>query len=377
MKVTKYLFGAVCALAFTACHNSDEVTVTPDGVDGDNDEMISIIDDEYALSVSESNDNEVSIKVRVKLENDIEELKDVDNDDIDLGDGPNVIIYDGEGEELAKLELGNGSKNSTAKEEFKKFLKRDKGEKKDFTFTTELSGKNEMQELLKSAKTFKITDMSVAFPINVNMSGSIGQYGVSMTLHIDPSGAVTGAYYYTRKGPNALLYLKGTKDKDNLTLDEFDNNGKCTGDYNGTYDKGTFSGRFVTGTHEYQFKLTPDKSMKSINLAGINFDGYNRNAFVSDVEDSMSSDDYSTAGSSDWNSYLDTYERLVNKLISAYKKANNGDMTALAEYTSLMEEYDKLSDQMTRAEKDLGEMSAAQTARLTRLVTKMAQYISN
>jgi uncharacterized protein YdcH (DUF465 family) len=91
----------------------------------------------------------------------------------------------------------------------------------------------------------------------------------------------------------------------------------------------------------------------------------------------MSSDDYSTAGSSDWNSYLDTYERLVNKLISAYKKANNGDMTALAEYTSLMEEYDKLSDQMTRAEKDLGEMSAAQTARLTRLVTKMAQYISN
>lgn len=77
-----------------------------------------------------------------------------------------------------------------------------------------------------------------------------------------------------------------------------------------------------------------------------------------------------TSSSENWDAFLDTYEKYVDQYISYAKKAAKGDMSALAEYTGLMQKTQELSDKMENA-KD--EMTAAQWARYSKIVTKMSK----
>ena len=63
-----------------------------------------------------------------------------------------------------------------------------------------------------------------------------------------------------------------------------------------------------------------------------------------------------------------SYENYVDKYISYVKKAAKGDMTALAEYPSLMEKAQEFSDKLQRAQ---GDMSASQWARYNKISMKM------
>lgn len=74
----------------------------------------------------------------------------------------------------------------------------------------------------------------------------------------------------------------------------------------------------------------------------------------------------------EWDDILDDYEAYVNKYIACMKKANAGDMSALADLASLMEKAEKLSSKLEKAEDD---MSSAQAARYAKITAKLAKAV--
>lgn len=76
-----------------------------------------------------------------------------------------------------------------------------------------------------------------------------------------------------------------------------------------------------------------------------------------------------SSSSADWDDVLDSYENYVDKYITLAKKVAAGDMSAMAEYTSLMEEAQELGERLDGAK---GEMSASQMARYNKITMKMA-----
>ena len=93
---------------------------------------------------------------------------------------------------------------------------------------------------------------------------------------------------------------------------------------------------------------------------------------VSSSPASTSSDENVTstkkAGSGNWDSLLDSYEKYVNQYIALLKKANAGDASAMTEYASMMEKATEFADKLENASDDL---STAQAARFLKLQTKL------
>ena len=85
-----------------------------------------------------------------------------------------------------------------------------------------------------------------------------------------------------------------------------------------------------------------------------------------DEEDDDTSDNTSSA---DWDAILDELENYVDKTITVCNKVNNGDMSAMSEYSSLIQSSQELSSKLAQGQ---GSMTAAQVARYTKISTKMA-----
>lgn len=77
---------------------------------------------------------------------------------------------------------------------------------------------------------------------------------------------------------------------------------------------------------------------------------------------------YSSSGSEDWDSLLDSYDSYVTKYINIMKKVSNGDITAMTEYPALLEKAQEFSNKMSGAQ---GDMSASQWARYMKISNKM------
>ena len=75
-----------------------------------------------------------------------------------------------------------------------------------------------------------------------------------------------------------------------------------------------------------------------------------------------------------WDTLLDEYENYVDKYVSFYKKAMNGDMSAMTEYVSLLEKAEKLSSQLETSQND---MSSAQMKRYLKITEKMSNALLN
>jgi hypothetical protein len=71
---------------------------------------------------------------------------------------------------------------------------------------------------------------------------------------------------------------------------------------------------------------------------------------------------------------LDSYDRYVTKYISLLKKAANGDATAMAEYPSLMEQCQDLTDKINRCKDD---MTPAQWSRFNKITMRMTEAAQN
>ncbi len=89
----------------------------------------------------------------------------------------------------------------------------------------------------------------------------------------------------------------------------------------------------------------------------------------SDNESNETSEESTSASNTDWDEVLDEYEKYIDQYIALAKKAEAGDMSALAEYPSFLEQAQTTNEKLTKAK---GEMSAAQLARYTKITSKMA-----
>lgn len=75
----------------------------------------------------------------------------------------------------------------------------------------------------------------------------------------------------------------------------------------------------------------------------------------------------------DLDKLLDEYEKYVDQYIQTYKKAMNGDMSAMSEYVKLAEQAQKLSDKIEKAK---GELTDAQMKRYLKITKKMTDALS-
>ncbi|MDE6582448.1 MAG: hypothetical protein K2K47_07990 [Duncaniella sp.] len=76
--------------------------------------------------------------------------------------------------------------------------------------------------------------------------------------------------------------------------------------------------------------------------------------------------------SNNWDSILDEYERYCDKIIPLYKKAMAGDMSAMTDYASAMEQAQRLSEKLQGAQSTL---TPAQAQRLSRISAKLTQSV--
>jgi len=74
----------------------------------------------------------------------------------------------------------------------------------------------------------------------------------------------------------------------------------------------------------------------------------------------------------DWDKLLNEYEKYVDQYIKTYKKAMNGDMSAMTEYVKLAEKAQKLADKLEKAE---DELTTAQLKRLAKINEKMSKAL--
>ena len=74
-----------------------------------------------------------------------------------------------------------------------------------------------------------------------------------------------------------------------------------------------------------------------------------------------------------WDDLLDEYERYVDKYIVVYKKAMQGDMSAMTEYVELLQQAQKLAEKIENAEDD---MSEDQIERYINITEKMTNALT-
>lgn len=101
-------------------------------------------------------------------------------------------------------------------------------------------------------------------------------------------------------------------------------------------------------------------------------DLFSSESSTTDEEDSYASS--SDSNSEDWDEYLDSYEKYVDRYISLIKKAQSGDMSALAQYPALLESAQELCDKLNNAKDD---MSASQLSRYTKITNKLTKAAAN
>ncbi|MDE6193961.1 MAG: hypothetical protein K2M83_08265 [Muribaculaceae bacterium] len=90
------------------------------------------------------------------------------------------------------------------------------------------------------------------------------------------------------------------------------------------------------------------------------------------VAEEVVADDGASAssGSEDWDKVLDEYEEFIDKAVAYAKKVNEGDISAMVEYASMLESAESLQKKLENAGSNL---SAAQAARLNKISIKLAQ----
>ncbi|MCH5176599.1 MAG: hypothetical protein J1F25_01160 [Prevotellaceae bacterium] len=93
-----------------------------------------------------------------------------------------------------------------------------------------------------------------------------------------------------------------------------------------------------------------------------------------DFDDDIDNDSSAPVDTGDWDAMLNSYEQYVNQYIKYIKKAADGDLSALAEYTELMQQAQELSEQLEQAK---NEMSASQMSRYLKITQKMAEAAAN
>ncbi len=91
-------------------------------------------------------------------------------------------------------------------------------------------------------------------------------------------------------------------------------------------------------------------------------------------EESVEVKEETATSNEDWDAVLESYESYIDQYVKLMKKAANGDVSAITEYSAMMGKATDLSNKMSKAGNDL---SASQMAKFMKLQTKLASAASN
>lgn len=75
-----------------------------------------------------------------------------------------------------------------------------------------------------------------------------------------------------------------------------------------------------------------------------------------------------------WDKVLTDYESFIDSYIRAMKKAKAGDMSVMSEYPALLENAEKLGDEL---QENQGQLTFAQAKRFIKLQTKLVNAAAN
>ena len=76
----------------------------------------------------------------------------------------------------------------------------------------------------------------------------------------------------------------------------------------------------------------------------------------------------------EWDSVLDDYEKFVDKYIKLFKKAQNGDTSAITEYAECLEKAQSLQEKLQNAKSNL---TSKQVSRLTKIINKLSNAVAS
>lgn len=220
------------------------------------------------------------------------------------------------------------------------------------------------------SNVFEIQDGSYKFDYTGNKYMGKGK----IQIKIKSIGQGDLKDYGLLDGNNGPLYLT-ICDKNGTPLTDFSD---IASDYNGDdllKDMMTKIGEenwipFQAST--YQGKRLPDEAATFIITSKKiekREDSSNSNNIFSNEEVSV------TSGGENWDKMLDDYEEYVDKYIEFLRKANDGDMSAMTEYTSLMGKATQLQKSMKKAQKD-NNLNVQQIERVTKIQNKMLKAAS-
>jgi len=352
MKKIKLFTMAVLAISLAACSSGGKLTPTSKKVNGPLGKFFEVVERDYKMS-----ENELSVEFKRIAEG-----------------GPTGASWSSEPTFTVELQDEDGNSIASehtdvvfSKEQLESVFSLGVDETASITFRF---GKDKAKDAVKFKVSSKWgeggdddSDSSASESFDertVDLRGKVDNYPVTMHLEIKGSH-VSGTYFYLKNGKkhSSDLKLSGTNKNGEFDLNETTPNGTPSGHFEGTFSGGIFQGVFTTNQgKKMPFKLSEgDVDDSDFDVDSDYDDG------DSDTEASSSS-----SGSEDWDELLASYEKYVDKYISYIKKAAKGDMTALAEYPSLMEKAQEFSDKLQRAQ---GEMSASQWARYNKITTKM------
>lgn len=341
MKTVKLFVTAILTITLAACSGGGKLSPTSKKVNGPLGKFFEVVERDY-----KTNDNELRVEFKRIAEG-----------------GPTDASWSSEPTFTVELQDEDG--NSVAskhtdvvfnKEQLEAVFSLGIDETASITFRFD-------EDDTKEAEKFKVSSKweEDEGERTVDLRGKVDKYPVTMHLEIKGS-QVSGTYFYLNNGRknSSDLKLSGTNQNGEFDLNETTPSGTPSGHFEGTFSGGIFQGVFTTNQgKKMPFKLTEGDP------SDIEFDDVS----YADDDDSYSDDNTSSSsGTEDWDAVLTSYEKYVDKYISYVKKAANGDMTALAEYPSLMKKAQEFSDKLKNAQ---GDMSSAQLARYNRISTKM------
>lgn len=229
--------------------------------------------------------------------------------------------------------------------------------------------------------TIEIERNDNELPFNIKGVKPYGYYGQGITAHagfgieiLNETGdviekkAATASMYYSDDIKEALNLRAGETGTIRLFIyfhgDVKPAEFRLTSAYEEVeeeYDDGSNSSS-VSGSDNSSSSVSSNNSSSS----GYGY-GYRYNSNKNSDDDK---DDSSSSGDEDWDSLIDSYEEYVDKYISYMEKAMKGDMSALAEYPSLLEKVEEYSTKMNKAK---GNMSSSQMSRYMKITNKMTE----
>lgn len=189
-KVVKNLSLFACIALMTACGGekktdkleNSSVEITAECVEGKTSEAIKIVDSSCKLNMTiDENRQKFTVKVKLAVNETLPGFENADIDDISLGWGPKLKVFDANGGELMEMDLGTDVLDSSTKDEFKKLLKATPGTEKEFTFSESYGNAERAAKVMAEAKSFKIVDAD----FSIDEPSSVSVVAVSSASEIE------------------------------------------------------------------------------------------------------------------------------------------------------------------------------------------------